>query len=345
MTITRRRFLERGGGVAAAAVAAACGAPGRLPSPPTLRVMLNGGIYEELARRLVIEPFERETGAHVVVVPASAAQIVTRLIAEQSAPSVDVAIIDQLVMGPAVDAGVFDTVDAARVPNMRDLAPAAVDRRGYGPIVHSHNLVIGYNTKRLSVEPPSSWADLWDPRFKQTLVPGAIELTPGILFLLQANALNGGSYENADPGFAAVARLAPNVRKYFHSIGEVRPLVSRENVVVAISSNMLQVEIAQGSPVGMVFPAEGCLASPAVAQIVRGTKVRALAEQFVDSYLRPEAQLGWAQDYNVSVFNTKVVVPDHVKARIADRVVFFDANEVARRRGAWVDRWMREIKG
>jgi hypothetical protein len=47
----------------------------------------------------------------------------------------------------------------------------------------------------------------------------------------------------------------------------------------------------------------------------------------------------------VSVFNAKAAVPDEVKARIADRVVFFDAREVARRRGDWVDRWMREIRG
>ena len=47
----------------------------------------------------------------------------------------------------------------------------------------------------------------------------------------------------------------------------------------------------------------------------------------------------------MSVFNTKAAVPDDVQARIADKVVFFDANEVARRRGGWVDRWMREIRG
>jgi hypothetical protein len=45
------------------------------------------------------------------------------------------------------------------------------------------------------------------------------------------------------------------------------------------------------------------------------------------------------------VFNRKATVPDDVLARIANKVVFFDANEVSRRREAWVDRWMREIRG
>lgn len=344
--ISRRRFLGSTGGIAVSALAAACGSRSSSdPGARRLRIMLNGGIYEELARRLVIEPFEHDTGAAVDVVPASAAQIVTRLMAERAAPSVDAVVIDQLVMGRAIEEGLFEKTNPGNIPNMRDLAPDAVDARGYGPMVHSHNLVLGFNTKLLAVDPPRSWADLWHPRFKDTVVPGAIALTPGVLFLLEASMLNGGSYDNMDPGFAALARLAPNVRKYFHSVGEVRPLVSQDNVVVAISSNMLQVEIAQGSPVGMVFPAEGCLASPAVAQIVRGTKVKDLAEQFIDRYLRPDAQLGWARDYNVSVFNTKAAVSDTLKARIADKIVFFDADQVSRRREAWVDRWMREIRG
>jgi putative spermidine/putrescine transport system substrate-binding protein len=342
--MTRREFL-RAGAAGAALLAARCGA-GQAPADARrLRLMLNGGIYEELARRLVVEPFERETGASVEIVPGSSAQILTRLMAERAAPSVDVAIVDQLVMGKAVDEGLFETIDAGNVPNLKDLRPEAIDPRGFGPVVHSHNLCLGYNTKRIDVEPPASWADLWEPRFKGLVVPGAVELTPGILFLLQANVLNGGSYGNLDPGFAALRRLAPNVRKYYHAIGEVRPMLSQENVIVAISSNMIQVEIQQGSPVGLVFPAEGSLASPAVAQVVRGTRVKALAEQFIDYYLRPEAQLGWARDYFVSVPNTRVEIPADLAARIADKVVFFDAAEVSRGREAWVDRWMREIRG
>ena len=76
-----------------------------------------------------------------------------------------------------------------------------------------------------------------------------------------------------------------------------------------------------------------------------GTPVKALAEKFIDYYIRPEAQLGWARDYNVSVFNRKANVPVDVKARIANKVSFFHAGEVAKRRGGWVDRWTREIRG
>ena len=307
--------------------------------------MLNGGIYEELARQLVVDPFERQTGAVVELVPGSAAEIITRLRAEQAAPSVDVAILDRLVAGTSLDDSLFERLDPANVPNLRELAPEAIDPAGYGPIVHSHNLALGYNTKRLTVEPPRGWADLWDARFRGLVVPATAELTPGLLFLLQANALNGGSYENLDPGFAALQRLKPNLLRFYRSIGEVRPMLNNENAIVAVSTNVIQGEIERGSPVAVVLPEEGCLASPAVAQVVRGTRVKALAERFIDTYLAPDAQTGWATKYFVTVFNRRAVVPAAVKARIGERIVFFDADKVSKGRQTWIDRWIREVRG
>jgi putative spermidine/putrescine transport system substrate-binding protein len=339
--LSRRSFLERG--VAAAAALAVGCAP--RDGSPRLRVMLNGGIYEELARRLVIQPFESETGIAVEVVPGSAAEIITRLRAERASPTVDVAIVDRLVVGANLDETLFDTIDPANVSNLQSLSRDAIDPAGYGPVVHCHNLALGYNRTRLQIAPPRSWADLWDPRFAGLVVPAVIELTPGLLFLLQANVLHGGSYDNLDPGFDAMRRLRPNLRRFYRSIGEVRPMLNSENVVVAVSTNILQSEIDRGSPIGVVLPEEGCLASPAVAQVVKGTTVKATAERFIDYYLRPDVQSGWAREYFVSVFNQKADVPANLRARIGERIVFFDDDQVSKGRDAWIERWTREVRG
>jgi putative spermidine/putrescine transport system substrate-binding protein len=338
--VARRDFLAGG---LTAALAAGC--RDDRASGTRLRVMLNGGLYEDLARRLVIEPFERDTGTAVDVIPGSAAEILTRLRAERSAPTVDVVVIDRLVVGTSLDAALFERLDPANVPHLAQLSGEAVDRQGFGPVVHAHNLALGYNTAKLTVDPPRSWADLWHARFQGLVVPAVIELTPGLLFLLQANVLNGGSYDNLDPAFAAMQRLRPNLRRFYRSIGEVRPMLASENAIVAVSTNVIQGEIAAGAPVGVSLPAEGCLASPAVAQVVRGTRVKALAERFIDFYLRPEAQAGWATSYFVTVFNQHAAVPAAVKTQIGEQVVVFDADQVSRGRQAWIDRWTREVRG
>ena len=340
--ITRREVLAHGL-AAAAAVSAGCRPGGS--GGPRLRIMLNGGIYEELARRLVVEPFERETGVAVDVVPGSAAEILTRVRAERASPTVDLVVIDRLVVGDTLDAGLFERIDPGNVPNLAQLAPEALDPQGFGPVVHAHNLALGYNTSRLTVEPPRSWADLWDARFRGLVVPAIVELTPGLLFLLQANTLHGGSYDNLDPGFAAMQQLRPNLRRFYRSIGEVRPILGSENAIVAVSTNVIQGEIARGGAVGVAFPEEGCLASPAVAQVVKGTRMKALAERFIDFYLRAEAQTGWATSYFVTVFNRQAAVPASVRAQIGEKVVLFDADRVSRGRQAWIDRWAREVRG
>ena len=305
---------------------------------------MNGGYYEELARRHVIEPFQDEFGTRVQVVPATAAQILTRLLAERSSPAVDVVILDQMLAAKGIAEGLFEKIDPANVPNLADLAALAIDPEGYGPVVHSHSLSLGMNTDLLDVDPPESWADLWHPRFRDMVVPASIELTPGLLFLLQASFQNGGSYADMDPGFEALRALAPNIRKFYRGLGEVRPLLNNENVIVAVSSNVTQGEIDKGNPVGVVFPKEGSLASPAVAQVVRGTPVKELAERFIDVYLRPEVQFQWAKNFYLTVFNERVEIPDDLRSRIADKIIFFDAAEAARGREAWVERWVREIR-
>ena len=150
---------------------------------------------------------------------------------------------------------------------------------------------------------------------------------------------------NVDPGFAAIKRLAPNIKSYYRSIGEVRPLLNNDNAIVAVSTNILQNEVDQGHAVGVVFPTEGCLASPMVAQVIRGTRMKSLAERFVEYYIRPEAQTGWATEYYVTVFNRKAQVPDAVSARITRGNRFFDPEQVSRHREAWLDRWTREVRG
>ena len=50
----------------AAVAAAGCAESGRGKPAARLRVMMNGGIYEEHAGRLVIDPFEHDTGAMII---------------------------------------------------------------------------------------------------------------------------------------------------------------------------------------------------------------------------------------------------------------------------------------
>ena len=170
----------------------------------TLNIMMNGGAYEKLARKLVVEPFEKKYNVQVSITPGSGAQMLTRLRAEKMNPSQDCVVLD---IGPAVTGsgeGLFEKIDPANIPNLKDMDELVLDKRGYGPIVHSHSIGLAYNAKMLNKPMPESWMDLWKPAYKDTLLLVNVTLTPGYLFLLQVAMQNGGSYENIDPGIEKI---------------------------------------------------------------------------------------------------------------------------------------------
>lgn len=348
--ISRRSFLKGTVGVAALGalgttpLACGIGGTGQPAGPKTLKVMMNGGAYETLSRKLVVEPFEKKYGVSVEITPGNSSEMVSRLKAEKASPTQDLVIIDDFPAAVLIGEGLVEKVNADNVPNMKDLAPEALDPEGYGPIVHSHGTIIVYNKELVKVKPPESWADLWKPEYKGMVVPPAINIAQGVLFLLQAAMMNGGGYDNIEPGFEAVKKLAPNIRKYWKAIGDVRPMFD-EAVFVITGTNIWNDEASKGRPVAAAFPAEGALAAPARAEIVKGTKAKDLAEKFIDAYLSPEVQAGWSRDYAISVFNKKASIPPEVQAKLAKKLVVFDSNKIAKNQAAWVERWMREIQG
>ncbi|MFV1989098.1 MAG: hypothetical protein ACC682_17640, partial [Gemmatimonadota bacterium] len=140
--LSRRAFLRTSAGAAAGASGwlGACSPGDRGDPARRLTVMMNGGLYEELARRYVVDPFESEFDARVSLVPGTAAQILTRLMAERSNPAVDVVILDQMLAAKGIDEGLFERIDPSNIPNLADLDEVALDPAGFGPIVHSHSL-------------------------------------------------------------------------------------------------------------------------------------------------------------------------------------------------------------
>lgn len=312
----------------------------------TLRVMMNGGKYEEVARAAVIEPFEKKYGVNVEITPASSAEMMTRIRAEKSSPTVDFAIIDDLVAVGGYEEGLFEKIDPNNIPNLKNIDPAFLDQAGYGPTVHGVPITFAYNKNLVKIAPPLSWADLWKPDYKDMLAMCSIALTPSLLFLVQAAKMNGGDYDNIDPGFAAIAKLMPNVKKWFHDLAEVRPAVDNDGLIGIMGNSIWVDEMSKGIPLATVVPKEGAPFLANTAQIIKGTKNKDLAEMLIDQYLSEESQLGIVTGYAFTVVNKKVKVPDNLKAQVPDvsQVVHFDPVKIGNNRGAWTERWNKDLK-
>ena len=85
--------------------------------------------------------------------------MLTRLRAERQSPSRDFVILDSGPAAVAINEGLLER-SIANVPNIKDMDQMALDKQGYGPIVHSHSIGLAYNEKLLTKPIPASWMDL-----------------------------------------------------------------------------------------------------------------------------------------------------------------------------------------
>ena len=343
--VSRRSFLK---GVAATGILAGAGVSGwsrKARAAESINIMLNGGEYEEVARKLVIGPFEKKYGASVSVTPGSSSQMLTRIRAEKQNPSQDVVMLDSSPAAIAINEGLVEKIDPANIPNLKDMDPMALDKQGYGPIIHSHSIGLAYNADLMKKPIPKSWMDLWNPVYKDTLCLVNITLTPGYLFFLQINMMNGGTYENIDPGIELIKKLKPNVRRFVQNMAEVRSVLQNEDIIIMCAPN-IPFEQGQktGLPLKAIFPTEGNVLSPATAQVVKGSKKKTLAEKFINEFLSPESQRGWSVDYNIANFHRQVKLPPDVIARLPSKNNLYDWDKISRNLEKWIDKFTREIK-
>jgi spermidine/putrescine-binding protein len=181
---------------APATSAPAAAAPTTAPAvvanqPSSINMMMNGGLYQDVATRVVLDPFSKAHNVTINCIPANSAPMLIRVTAEASAPTIDAVVWDDPVAVQARDAGIVEMIDAASVPNMKDLAAWADYKDGFGPSIHSNPSMWACNTDNFKLDPPQSYKDIWNATYQKALDLPSVDVTQGIQFLVLAAMLLG----------------------------------------------------------------------------------------------------------------------------------------------------------
>jgi spermidine/putrescine-binding protein len=330
------------------AAAAALALPAVAARAQELNVAIFGGSFADNVRSCVAEPFTRATNTRVNFVLGNSVQNAARLRATRGRPDVDVAYMDLQVVVQAKAEGLLDTLDPAKFPHLPDIYPSAVDpdRRWIGFMYSS--TAIAYNPRELR-NPPQAWADLWAPALRNKIAIGDISATSGQHFLIAAARLNGGSVENIEPGFRAIRELRPHVVTLYTQADQVVQLIERGDIAAAVwFSDRVGAAARNGVPVAVVFPREGAIGILPTFAIPEGARSKALAEQYMNTALSPEAQGCFAERQYAGPTNRKVELAPALAALVpyresVDRLYFPPPETVASSLPSWTDRWNREI--
>ncbi|GAA3595399.1 ABC transporter substrate-binding protein [Nonomuraea rosea] len=330
----------------------ACGAPTPSAAPNALVIAGYGGSYEEAFKQSVIPGFEKTCSCKVSYIAGSSTDTVAKLKAQQGAPQIDVALIDDGVQNQAVQAGLLAKLDPKTVTNLANVIDIArlPDDVGVGFSLNATG--IAYNTDyyaKNGLPAPRKLADLEHAKLKGKLVMPSITQTYGLGALLIAAKVGGGSESAIDPGFAGIKKVAANAVTFDTTADVSNYFLQGQAVATVWGNSRVQMLAKKGFPIKFVYPEEGALPLIATVNVVNKAPHADLAQKFVNTLLEPAAQRAMAE----SNYNGPTVKGVTLDPALAEQVVGQDRAAELRKldwalinknRSAWTDRWNKEIE-
>ncbi len=238
------------------------------------------------------------------------------------------------------------SMNPARIPNMTRVhstlrRPA---NRGVGYGISGVGYI--YN-KNIVKEPPTSWADLWNPKWRGKVTFFDNDFRPLVL----AARLNGGSETNIDPGFKVWADNAKNIRALANSNDQLlNLLVTGEALIAPWFTSIWKYWEMDGAPLGFTIPKEGLIAFPIYVQIVKGSTPEQIrvAEEVLNELLTAEnnGRYGRLTFGIPSVTDAELseTVRSILNPKLLENAIWLDWATMGQKASEWRQRWEREVK-
>lgn len=343
LRVSRREVLAGG-----AALSLAFVLPSSVRAGETVVSTIFGGKFEEEYRKAIVDPFREKTGHEILLKYGNGSEWLTSAIINREAPEIDILWLPFPESIKAVNEDLGIELLPADLPNLTDVAPVWYDtykRHGVGLDYASFG--IAYRTDRVKT-PPKGWADLWNPEYKGRLIWPDLTTSGGYETLVMAAKLNGGSEENIEPGFEAMKRLRPNVRKFYKSNPEATQIFERgEADVGPWFDGRTWGLVDKGMPMTWIAPSEGATVGMVSYHIAKNSTKIDICKQFVNFAISVEAQEAFCNGMQYGPVNTraKLVPPAADRVPPLDKLVMLDWYKIEPQMAAWLDRWSREIVG
>src|SRR5258708_1694625 len=227
--ISRRGLLKAS---AAATITVAVPPLARAQAKTTLVSTIFGGAFEAAYRKHFVEPFQRENDAEVILKYGTSSEWVANSLLNRDKPEIDVIFLAYPDSIRAVTEGLGIELTPQDVPNVVDLAPVWYEgykKQGVG--IDYASWGITYRTDS-GIPGPTSWLDLFKPEYKGKVIVPNLTTSGGFQTLVMMAKLHGGSETNIEPGFQAMKKLKPSIRKFYLSNSEAAQLMERGDAAV-----------------------------------------------------------------------------------------------------------------
>ena len=208
----------------------------------------------------------------------------------RSAPIYDVLHTNSNEQWAAVEMGLVEPkVDPKLVPNLADVYPYAISDKIVGVSIFTSAIGLGMRTDR-GFGSITSWKELWEAKYNAIRGGYVIPVNSlGQAFLMMCGTLFGKGQNDLDAAYAALEKLKPIKLVDFTGAMEKLFLSGEIGIGVIHDSGIYRYD-GQNQPIDFVTPSEGVLSLEQVLTITPGSKMKELANAYVDYMLRPEVQ-------------------------------------------------------
>ncbi|MBP2549255.1 putative spermidine/putrescine transport system substrate-binding protein [Neorhizobium galegae] len=317
----------------------------------TVNIVGFSGVFAENYQKFVIDPFKAKYPDITVTYQQSknSAETLALLTLQKADPKIDVALIDVAVAIKAAKGGIFAKLDPSKV-KVLDEMPAWARLEGDQAVAFSQdNLAILYNTETVK-QPPTSWTDLADPKYKGRIA-AKLSDTRGVILLPILDKIAGTDYKTSiDPALDFLKKMAPNVSTWEPAPDCYAVIQSGEaDLSICWNGRAQYLHDTQGGKIGVAAPKEGSIGQTNTIGLVENSKNAEAAQLFINYALGTEAQATFAEKSFYGPVNTKVSLPDAVAVRIYGSKeaqaaqMSLDWNFVADKYAAWIQRITREV--
>lgn len=341
-----------------AAGAAALAAPFVLSRPARAAgevvVRTSGGVYEEVMRKAVYDPFTKATGITVVPVAATTAKLMTML----RSGNIEIDVVDTgdgvLITLERLGALTPISYGTWRYGKPDEIMPELKLPYRVGNFIYS--TILGYNTEAFpNGQQPKNWVEFWDvarfpgPRMLADMASGQTHLE----FALIADGVPKDRLYPMDieRAFKSMSRIKPAIRKFWDTGALAAQMMADKEVVAgAIWSGRLQTVIDKGAPLAIEWDQN--MIQVQAYSIFKDARNLANAQLFVDFAAQAEGQVEYGRELRYGPANQRsydlmpkdllTILPGGPKYRemgFYQDVAWWDQNREAVNR-AWT-RWVR----
>jgi len=249
--------------------------------------------WSEYMPESVIEAFEKESGIKVKYSTYDSNEAMYAKIKAAGAESYDLIVPSTYFVNKMSREGLLARIDKSKLKNFKNLDPKLLGkaydpRNDYSVPYLWGSTGISYNAKVLGEGAVTSWADLWNPKYKsKLLLLDDLRDVFGMALLTLGHSINSTSEKEITAAYEKLKLLMPNVR-VFNSESPKQVYMSGE-VVAGMDYNGENYMANEEMPeLRYVYPKEGIMVWVDSLVIPKNAKHIGNALRFIDYILRPE---------------------------------------------------------